>query len=297
MGRAAAYIAGGVALLVVILVAADASTRSSTCMACHTREAAFAEWMADRLKAEKKGFSHELIACADCHMEGGAEGTLMSRFRGLLHIAEYIVPQIDPRRPEVSGIFRTTRIPRENCVYCHEAAEWRKIVFLRDLPDRLKEIGLQMDHRKHLLEREDTCAQCHERYQKGTGEPDKAVNYAEVNHLNCDACHATASHAYRSGRIMPLTKTQFIEARESAWRTLSQNPRWMVAVPTEKTCRRCHNGKIHFKKKIFLADCSNGTNYKNCVKCHPWMTERYFERHRRKQNTATTASAEVRNDG
>jgi len=198
MSRAAGYIIAGLVVALVAAGTAQISMRSSSCMACHTQQASYARWMAFGLVAEKKGFSHELIPCASCHMEGGAEGTVMARLRSLLHTVTYLVPQIDPRRPQISGLFYRTRIPSENCQYCHQAAIVRKAVYHRDLPTRLKRIGLAMDHRKHVLTEENTCARCHERYKdKQSGEADKTVNYAEVSHLACDACHTSASHAYR----------------------------------------------------------------------------------------------------
>jgi len=141
-----------------------------------------------------------------------------------------------------------------------------------------------MDHRKHVLAREDTCAKCHERYKKkDSSEPDKEVNYAEVNHLACDSCHTQASHSYRSGQILPMGASQYAEAREQAWNRLAKNPRWMVAIPTEQSCRRCHNGQIHYKTRIFVANCRDGTNFDDCVKCHPVMTRQYFEAYRKKR--------------
>jgi hypothetical protein len=253
-------------------------------MVCHQQEASFAQWTADRLKADKRGFAHELIAYADCHMRGGPANTVMSRLRGLFHLVMYLVPQIDPRRPEVSEIFAVTRIPVENCNHCHLGVIVRKAVYLRDLPVELYRIGLAMDHKKHVLAREDACAKCHERYKStDSTEPDKEVNYAEVNHLACDSCHTLASHSYRSGQILPMSEKQYRDAREDAWRRLSRNPRWMVAIPTEQTCRRCHNGRIHYKTRIFLANCRDGTNFEDCVKCHPIMTKAYFEEYRKKR--------------
>lgn len=288
MGRAIWYVIAAMILVALVAAGGQVSLQSATCMACHTQEAAYADWMKAKLKAEKKGFSHELIACADCHIEGSAAGTVMSRFRGLLHVATYLVPQIDPRRPQVSGLFTRTRIPSENCQYCHLAAIQRKAVQPRDLTPGLKKIGLAMDHRKHVLARDDTCARCHERYK--TAEADRMVAYTEVNHLNCDSCHLMASHAYRAGELLPINEKEFLLARDEAWKRLSTNPRWMVAFPTEQSCRRCHNGKIHFKTKIFLADCNKDTNFENCLKCHPQMTKEYFEQYRREREKGTTAA-------
>jgi len=293
MRGAAPYIIVVAACALAVGVAAEFSMRSSACMACHTREADFAAWMTERLKVEKKGFSHELIACADCHILGSPERTAMSRLRGLLHAVSYLVPQIDPRKSLVTDLFTRTRIPNENCQYCHQAAVNRKEMWVKDIPPGLKEIGLIMDHRKHLTASKDTCARCHERYKDaGSLEADKTVNYAEVNHLACDSCHTMASHSYRAGQLLPMTEQEYIKARESAWSRLSTNPRWMVAIPTEQSCRRCHEGKIHYKTKIFLADCREDTDFDNCLKCHPTMTRQYFEQYRQERLKSTSASTE-----
>src|SRR5271157_1538188 len=283
-------IAVGLVIIFAVAVTGEYSLRSATCMACHSQEASFAQWMAGRLKAEKKGFAHELIACADCHIQGSTEGTPVSRLRGLLHIVSYVVPQIEPRRAQRAELFNRARISSDSCQYCHLAAIYRKEVYLRDLPPGLKKIGLVMDHRKHVLARDDTCAKCHERYkEQGTAQADKAVTYTDVNHLACDSCHTSASHSYRGDRLLPMTDHEYLAAREQAWNKLSTNPRWMVALPSEKTCRRCHNGKIHYKTKIFLADCREDKDFENCLKCHPLMTREYFEQYRRDRETLASA--------
>ncbi len=298
MGRVTAYIVALIVVLALVGLAADVSTRSATCMVCHQQQAEFAHWMQGKLKAEDKGFSHELIACAQCHMEGAAAGTIGSRFRGLLHAVTYAVPQIDPREPLTPRLFKKARIPSENCQYCHSGAVNRKAVLVKDLPKVLQPIGLQMDHRKHLLTGEDACGRCHERYKdKQVTTADKTVNYSEVNHLSCDSCHTAASHAYLGDRMLGWTEKEFHQAREEAWNQMAKNPRWMVKIPTEKTCGRCHNGKIHFKTKIFQANCRTGTSYDNCVKCHPLMTREYFDNYRQQQSKVTSASHKEKPEG
>jgi hypothetical protein len=297
MPRGLWYIIGIVLVILLAGTAGELSVRSAACMACHRQEADFATWMRGRLTADKKGFGHELLGCADCHIQGAPARTVMSRLRGLLHFATYVVPQLDPRQERVTGLFTKTRVPTENCQYCHLAAQNRKTVYVKDLPERLKKIGLAMDHRKHVLARDDTCARCHERYKdRNSLQADREVNYAEVNHLACDSCHTTASHSYRSGLIMPIPEKQYVDARQSAWERLATNPRWMVAMPSEKTCSRCHNGKIHFKDLIFLADCGVGKNYENCLKCHPLMTKEYFDQYLKQREKMDSASREPERD-
>jgi len=280
------YLLFGLLTVAVVLASGEASIRSFSCKACHQPQADFAHWMTIQLGDKNKGFSHELIACADCHIEGSPQNTFLSRARSLLHVITYFVPQIDPRSGQTSGMFFRTRVPSSNCQYCHFAAIYRKAVYMKDLPKGLKEIGLVMDHRKHIVARDDTCAKCHERYNgKDKNRAEKEVNYAEVNHLACDSCHVYASHDYQSGHLIPMSDTQLVDARREAWNSLSKNPRWMVAFPLEKSCRRCHNGEIHYKTKIFRADCREGNNYDNCLKCHPIMTKEYFDNYLKERDS------------
>jgi nitrate/TMAO reductase-like tetraheme cytochrome c subunit len=280
MGKGFTYIFILLGVFIIAISAAELSSRSITCMACHTQEAQYREWMQGRLASEKKGFSHELISCADCHILGSPERTVASKFRSLSHAISNIVPQIDPRKPEVSGLFNRTRIASENCKSCHAGAVRRKAMLKKDMPSELQKIGLQMDHRKHVISSTDTCAKCHERYKPELSQADKSVTFTEVNHLACDSCHTMASHSYRKGLILPISEGQFQAAKDNAWQDLSRNPRWMVSIPTEQSCRRCHNGQVHYKTPIFLADCRQGQDYETCKKCHPLMTKEYFEQRR-----------------
>jgi hypothetical protein len=292
MRRGFIYVIGLAVIAFIVAGVAEFSVRSSTCMACHRQEAEFAKWMSAKLRDQNKGFSHELIGCADCHISGSPARTVMSRLRGLLHLTSYIVPQIDPRQPQTFGLFNRTRVPTENCQYCHYASVYQKSVYVKDLPAGLSQIGLTMDHRKHVLARDDTCAKCHERF-KGPEDTvaDKAVNYSEVNHLACYSCHSFASHYYRSGHLLPMPEQSYGKARNEAWERLTTNPRWMVAFPAEAMCRRCHNGKIHYKTRIFESDCRTGNNFENCLKCHPLMTKDYFENYLKERRISTWGSA------
>ena len=90
---------------------------------------------------------------------------------------------------------------------------------------------------------------------------------------------------------MPMTQEQYRGARQAAWDRLSSNPRWMVAMPSELSCRRCHNGQIHYKTKIFLADCRVGADYENCLKCHPAMTRQYFDQYLKERDKVPQTQA------
>ena len=102
------YLLIGFFVVALASASAEVSIRSFSCKACHQRQADYVHWMTDQLKIQNKGFSHELIACADCHIEGSPQNSILSRGRALLHAVTYLVPQIDPRQPQTSGLFRET---------------------------------------------------------------------------------------------------------------------------------------------------------------------------------------------
>ena len=146
MPRALWYIIGIVMVLVLVGTAGEISVRSATCMACHRQEANFTKWMSGRLKADQKGFAHELLGCADCHILGAPGKTVMSRLRGLLHIATYLVPQIDPRQERVAAAFRHWGVPTADSILEVRSGAPDLLVFasggLRDGLDIAKSIAL-----------------------------------------------------------------------------------------------------------------------------------------------------------
>ena len=227
MGRGVWYIvAVGLVIIVAVGVTGEYSVRSATCMACHSQEASFAQWMAGRLKAEKKGFAHELIACADCHIQGSAAGTPVSRLRGLLHIVSYVVPQIEPRQAA------TRRAVQQNA---YSKRKLPVLSFGGDIPQRgLSQRPSSRSSRRSAWSwtiantcwhRDDTCAKCHERYkEQGTAQADKAVTYTDVNHLACDSCHTSASHAYRGDRLLPMTDQSTWPPEKGHGTSLPQTP-------------------------------------------------------------------------
>jgi hypothetical protein len=162
-----------------------------------------------------------------------------------------------------------------------------------DLPVTLKEIGLAMGHRKHYETANKECAICHLRHKVKGGklQEDKGVNYREYSHMTCDSCHKYVAHAYKKFEDIASSNVSRDEARRKAWTDLNKNPRWKVDIPSEESCRRCHNGKVHFKKLIFLADKIRDNNYKNCLQCHPAMTPEFFNSYKQSLATLSRKSA------
>lgn len=264
-----------VILVLLVILALDYSVRSESCESCHRTEARYSDWLIG--EKAKEGFSHDQIACADCHFEGAPQGLLSAKFKSAAHAVSNIIPFLDPRESRmVSPVVE--RIPSANCRLCHLSFDKINEMHPDELPDNLKEIGLAMEHEKHSRIAVEECAGCHERFKAKDGElfEDKGVNYREYSHMTCDSCHKYVAHAYKKFENLS-SNVPYDEAIQSAWGDLNKNRRWRVDIPSEKSCRRCHSGKFHFQKKIFLADKIADDNYQNCVKCHPSMTRDFFK--------------------
>ena len=270
-----------IGVLIAILIVATGmgySIRSNSCELCHVREAGYARWLIGQ--KGRYGFSHDQIACADCHFEGAVRGLLSAKIKGVGHVIKNIVPLIDPREGPVKPVVE--KIPAENCRYCHFSFDKIDEMDKGDLPPSLREIGLAMGHRKHYETANNECTICHVRFKMKEGklQEDKAVNYGEYSHMTCDSCHRYVAHAYKKFEDITFSNIPYDKAVQRAWVDLNKNTRWKVDIPSEESCRRCHNGKFHFKKMIFLADRIRDNDYTNCLRCHPSMTPEFFNRYK-----------------
>ncbi len=277
MGKSVRLIILVIGVLIAILVAAtgmDYSIHSNSCELCHRKEAGYSRWLITQ--KGKHGFSHDQVACADCHFEGASERLLSAKIKGVGHVIRNIVPLIDPREEPVKPVVE--KIPAENCRHCHRSFDKIDEMDRGDLPVSLKEIGLAMGHRKHYETANNECATCHVRskMKEGKLQADKGVNYREYSHMTCDSCHRYVAHAYKKFEGITSSNITYDKAFRKAWVDLNKNTRWKVDIPSEESCRRCHQGKFHFQKMIFLADRIRDNNYTNCLRCHPSMTPEFF---------------------
>lgn len=102
-----------VAVLAVVVVVAglgEFSVQSSTCMMCHTQEAAYSDFMKARLSKEKKGFTradrlrimpHERRSCPDGGLQVGRTTPYRQLYRASVGPAEHsdfrsLQPDEDP---------------------------------------------------------------------------------------------------------------------------------------------------------------------------------------------------------
>jgi nitrate/TMAO reductase-like tetraheme cytochrome c subunit len=248
-----------------------ANQTTSTCEQCHKGRGAFV--------SEKKGdaahaaYREGKAGCVLCHVDRDIYTHLERSAAAAGESAERFTTLTADRREVPVGASDAA------CLVCHPGAR-----DLRDMrPERMKSpklaaIGLRMEIGKHYrlkefdadararwevlrdqarrteAERDEFaflakvrathCAICHERRKTADGAArlDKMVNYFTANPMTCFSCHPDATDGTHPGR--------------------------KLALPTERVCRRCHNGLVHGRVPFFLAD-KDDADLRVCVKCHP----------------------------
>lgn len=257
------------------------SERSNFCLTCHRTEGVYKNL--DQNASYHLYYREKKKTCIACHSDKA-----LSRF-------------VKTNAQEVERFFANfTKIQLNNlevfdetdhdetCLSCHSDILEKKEADISHLPAQLKKIGLKYDHSVHVVykdfspeekmnlkklkEKQDTgtlseeeekelellhkvksanCAECHNQTkvgERGEKYEDKNINYTARNPMLCTACHYEISLLEHPGK----RKSQ---------------------LPTEESCRRCHDGKLHGGNlRVFLADCEQGTDKKDCLKCHPYYS-------------------------
>ena len=281
-GRTLRWIAGlgtGAFLLVVLVgfvvvsVSFYAYNESdSFCLQCHFKEGLLSPAVVTAPAHEP--YEMGTKACTDCHQE---RQILIHLERAGRRMQENLAwfTQLDRVEPLPSGT------SDEACMACHH-----RILEINRMPENemvltpeLAKIGLRFDHARHyglkdftdadvarlaeldekaaaagLVEDEEDeraflakvrrsrCSLCHEKWKEGAERVDKAVNYFTAGPMTCFSCHPDADAAIHPGNAL--------------------------SIPTERVCRRCHNGKIHGRIFFFNAD-KNDPDKSTCNMCHP----------------------------
>lgn len=270
----------GIALGIALLGSCSIipSERSGFCLTCHRAEGVYKNL--DLSASHHSSYREKEKACAACHSDKTLGRSLRTNAR---HIEAFSADVTSVRLYERELLGETDR--DEMCLSCHTDALEKKEMDVFELPLKLKKLGLNYDHFVHRAYKrfsaEDTrdlkilekkkeegtlsaeevgrlellskiaranCAGCHEKTrvsESGQTFDDKNINYAARNPMLCTACHYDIDLVQHPGK----KKGQ---------------------LPSEESCRRCHDGKLHGGNlRVFLADCENGAERSECVKCHP----------------------------
>ncbi len=273
-------------LLVIILGLAFLSScniipseRSGFCLTCHRTEGVYKNLDLDA--SYHVSYKEKNEACIACH----SDKSLGMSARAGAHEMKTFLGNVTAMELYAFEVFDETDYDAR-CLSCHTDVLEKKGIDAAALPATLKKIGLSYEHFVHMAYKEFSaeeheelqnlqkkkhggglseeeaerlallekvqranCAECHERTKvRANGETfeDKSINYAARNPMLCAACHYEIALVEHPGKKRGQ-------------------------LPSEESCRRCHDGKLHGGNlRIFLADCENGTDRDNCIKCHPF---------------------------
>jgi len=193
-----------VLVLVLSLVFKGYSETPSFCRSCHLMEEGYQAW---------KNSSHYEVKCVECHTNPGFKGYLEAKIAGLRQASIYFTNSPEPPGTEVFH----AEVGNEHCIECHNAINQINGVAKKDLPDRLKEIGLVIGHRAHIEAR-----------------------------VKCATCHKADAHDFGEDKLEGKSQTYKL----SDIKDLDECPK-----EDEVICFNCHNGTFYNGKKP-SQDCS-----------------------------------------
>ncbi|MCA9472368.1 MAG: NapC/NirT family cytochrome c [Nitrospirales bacterium] len=159
-GKALGLIA---ALVGVVLlggaVAIPLTNDPAFCASCHTIKPAYDTW---------KASTHKEVTCVACHVRPGIQGFLEDK---VLAGLEDVAITFFGTPTEYHNL--QSHVASDVCLSCHRAVLRISEVSSRDLPRRVKDVGLIMSHRMHMEAFEarnqgEGCTTCHARVVHGT---------------------------------------------------------------------------------------------------------------------------------
>jgi len=160
MGKFLPLIAATLLVLALGGAAAIPLTNQPTfCASCHTITPSYDSWIRS---------SHKDVTCVDCHVRPGINGFIHDKvFAGLEDVAITLLgTPTEPHNLE-------SHVYSSMCISCHRAILRVTEVSVRDLPAPVNDVGLIMNHRKHMEAFEkrgqgEGCTTCHGRVVHGT---------------------------------------------------------------------------------------------------------------------------------
>ena len=160
MGKFLPLIAATLLVLALGGAAAIPLTNQPTfCASCHTITPSYDSWIRS---------SHKDVTCVDCHVRPGINGFIHDKvFAGLEDVAITLLGTPTEPHNLASHVYSSM------CISCHRAILRVTEVSVRDLPAPVNDVGLIMNHRKHMEAFEkrgqgEGCTTCHGRVVHGT---------------------------------------------------------------------------------------------------------------------------------
>ena len=187
------------------------------CAGCHTIAPSYASWAKS---------SHKDVTCVACHVRPGLEGWLHDKVgAGVRDAAVYWFGT-----PTASHNL-TAKVESEVCLNCHRHILRVSEVAPRDLPSPVKEVGLVMDHRRHM-------------------DAFPIRGQAE----GCTTCHAGVVHDEPIKGYPIVIPRGHVSADTKPW-----NPTYpegsALRTRALNDCFRCHDGKAEHRGKVLDRKC------------------------------------------
>ncbi|GJL52445.1 MAG: hypothetical protein NPIRA01_36720 [Nitrospirales bacterium] len=159
-GKALGIIAALVGVIILGSAVAIPLTNAPTfCASCHTIKPAYETWTTS---------THKEVTCVACHVRPGVRGFLEDKVLAGIEdvVITFFGTPTEPHNLE-STVYSSV------CLSCHRAILRVSEVATRDLPKRVKDVGLIMSHRQHMEAFEqrgqgEGCTTCHARVVHGT---------------------------------------------------------------------------------------------------------------------------------
>jgi cytochrome c nitrite reductase small subunit len=216
--------------VVAASVAVPLTNEPRFCASCHTIKPSYDTWVAS---------THKEVTCVACHVRPTLEGFIEDKVMKGTHDV-WVTVFGTPKKPEdLKAVVHS-----ELCLSCHHNMLRISELASRDLPPPVKDVGLIMEHRKHM--------KAFEKRGKGEG---------------CTTCHSTVVHStpYKGYPIViPRGHIQLdaLPAAEQAKLEAS-----MAKAHRSWDCLHCHDGKQEYNGKILS---------RKCLTCHTRVSDILF---------------------
>ena len=218
MGRSLTLMLATLLVLALGGAAAIPITNQPTfCASCHTIQPSYDSWARS---------THQDVTCVDCHVRPGVAGFLQDKvYAGLEDVAITFFGTPTAPHDLQSHVYSSV------CLGCHRAILRVTEVSSRDLPAPVKEVGLIMNHRKHMKAFD----------MRGQGE-------------GCTTCHSRVVHG------APIKNYPIVIPRGHA--KLDDQPHTPDLPPdsqlwktTMADCMQCHDGKQTHEGEVLSNKC------------------------------------------
>lgn len=170
------------------------------CRSCHLMEEGYQSW---------SNSAHYEVACVECHAHPGFKGYLRAKVAGIRQASIYFTNS--PKPPGTKTFM--AEVENKRCLGCHSAISEINGIAKKDLPESLKNIGLNMGHRAHMK-----------------------------SGVKCSTCHQADAHGNKKSKDKLTGKNKIY--KRDVMQELDTCPK-----KKEVICFNCHNGKFYNGKK------------------------------------------------